>query len=389
MPILPIICILSGHTIYSFIHSTNISSPKEQEQEDDSTNENDIHNSNITNTLTQQQDPCFSYKKYTMIPATSRGRTRLVILILILSNYPHLYFLSMIHQRAGLDANHAIASLIHDHLNNRISSSNNTTNPNMEKTTTISKTNHSYFSLSSSSSSSSLSFPEFHVHYLMGCHSAPVYSHMHVPSVRIHAWTLDCSPKCRLLEHMNGNHDNDNASNGDHNTRHPTIVCESNKFLSYPTKFVSDCYSLVVNNVTTSNNSHCNNYSDNSVGNDNRNMTCHHNDDHDYDHGTSLVGYGKDDEKRDIPDFLLMFESQLNSNGGTMRKILEEDMKLVEYSKFPHLIRGIRLLNTNTNHGVSAGNSGGSMNLLRYFTSKIDIDMEHLVLYMKTKSDME
>ena len=61
------------------------------------------------------------------------------------------------------------------------------------------------------------------VHYLMGCHSTPLYSHLHVPSARIYAWTLDCSPKCRAS---------------------PDVGCESEHFSKDPARFVDTVYSL-------------------------------------------------------------------------------------------------------------------------------------------------
>lgn len=59
------------------------------------------------------------------------------------------------------------------------------------------------------------------VHYLMGCHSTPAYSHLHVPGVRFDAWHLDCSPSCRASS---------------------TIVCESQRFLDDPGAFVRASY---------------------------------------------------------------------------------------------------------------------------------------------------
>ena len=41
----------------------------------------------------------------------------------------------------------------------------------------------------------------YSVHYLMGCHSTPLLSHMHVPVVNFDTWHLDCSPKCRSDPH--------------------------------------------------------------------------------------------------------------------------------------------------------------------------------------------
>ena len=61
------------------------------------------------------------------------------------------------------------------------------------------------------------------IHYLMGCHSTPLYSHLHVPSILVDAWTLDCSPDCRAS---------------------PDMDCESDLFYQDPARFVDTVYSL-------------------------------------------------------------------------------------------------------------------------------------------------
>ncbi len=62
---------------------------------------------------------------------------------------------------------------------------------------------------------------EYSVHYLTGCHSAPLYSHLHIPNVRVSAWHLDCSPDCRS---------------------HQGKVCESDAFLNDPLGFAVSAY---------------------------------------------------------------------------------------------------------------------------------------------------
>lgn len=61
------------------------------------------------------------------------------------------------------------------------------------------------------------------IHYLMGCHSTPLYSHLHVPSVLVDAWTLDCSPECRASTN---------------------VGCESDLFSNDPGRFVDTVYRL-------------------------------------------------------------------------------------------------------------------------------------------------
>lgn len=59
------------------------------------------------------------------------------------------------------------------------------------------------------------------VHYLLGCHSTPLLSHLHKPPIRFDTWTLDCSPECRS------------------NTK---AQCESDKFAENPEKFAEATY---------------------------------------------------------------------------------------------------------------------------------------------------
>mmetsp|Transcript_310 Transcript_310/g.449 ORF Transcript_310/g.449 Transcript_310/m.449 type:complete len:598 (+) Transcript_310:130-1923(+) len=59
------------------------------------------------------------------------------------------------------------------------------------------------------------------VHYLMGCHSTPLYSHLHVPGIRVEAWYLDCSPTCRSST---------------------ILLCESEQFSIDPVSFIENAY---------------------------------------------------------------------------------------------------------------------------------------------------
>ena len=62
---------------------------------------------------------------------------------------------------------------------------------------------------------------DYTIHYLMGCHSTPLSSHLHTPNIKFETWTLDCSPQCRA---------------------DPKHDCESDRFLKDPVKFVEDEY---------------------------------------------------------------------------------------------------------------------------------------------------
>jgi len=119
-----------------------------------------------------------------------------IISFLLALNFPHLYFLSSVHQRASIDINRQIADRIGHAIKTSWADSDQV----------------------------------FYVHYLMSCHSTPLYSHLHVPvnmsdgtkrASSIMAWTLDCSPECR---------------------KDSTISCESDEFLNNPSRFMERSY---------------------------------------------------------------------------------------------------------------------------------------------------
>lgn len=61
----------------------------------------------------------------------------------------------------------------------------------------------------------------YSIHYLMGCHSTPLLSHLHSPPIKFEPWALDCSPSCRA---------------------DPKLECESDLFARDPGKFMEDSY---------------------------------------------------------------------------------------------------------------------------------------------------
>ena len=85
-------------------------------------------------------------------------RCKLLFNGLLVSNFPHLIYLSMIHQRGPIALNQFLSARMEE------------------------------------------SARSYSVHYLMGCHSAPVYSHLHIPSSNVTVLHLDCSPACRSDE---------------------------------------------------------------------------------------------------------------------------------------------------------------------------------------------
>jgi GPI mannosyltransferase 3 len=61
----------------------------------------------------------------------------------------------------------------------------------------------------------------YRIHYLMGCHSTPLLSHLHTVPIRFDPWFLDCGPVCRA---------------------DPNVECESNVFARDPHGFIERVY---------------------------------------------------------------------------------------------------------------------------------------------------
>jgi hypothetical protein len=99
--------------------------------------------------------------------------------VAVLANLIPVLYLGLFHQRAPIDVNRAIVDIV----------------KHEPQTYTI--------------------------HYLMGCHSTPLLSHLHAPPVKFETWTLDCSPACRS---------------------NPKVVCESDLFSGNPGQFMEDTY---------------------------------------------------------------------------------------------------------------------------------------------------
>eukprot|EP00536_Pseudo-nitzschia_multiseries_P001965 jgi/Psemu1/182555/e_gw1.26.206.1 len=92
-------------------------------------------------------------------------------------------YLGLVHQRAPIDVNRAILSAAHA----------TQTSP----------------------------LDPIEVHYLMGCHSTPLLSHLHAPPTKFLPWYLDCSPNCRA---------------------DPATDCESDTFSKDPDGFLQRTY---------------------------------------------------------------------------------------------------------------------------------------------------
>lgn len=130
------------------------------------------------------------------------SRQRFLIVSSLIMNYPHLYYLCRFHQPASIDVNKYISTyILQEHAERQ---------------------NLSLTQLKASTK-------QYQVHYLLGCHSTPLYSHLHIrPSnmkdqITINTWTLDCSPDCRS---------------------DPDRICESDAFLSNPLQFIDEYCNL-------------------------------------------------------------------------------------------------------------------------------------------------
>jgi hypothetical protein len=177
---------------------------------------------------------------------TARYRRLLLVFLLIIPNLVAILYLGTFHQGAPIQINQRIRQLL----------------------TNTGKRDERYS-----------------VHYLMGCHSTPLYSHLHVPSVRIDAWTLDCSPKCR-------------ASLSE--------VCESDLFYRDPKQFVENVYNLA----------------------ESKEGTCTSND---------QQGYCSFPAKQ-VPDLLVVYSAEAIVLKGKL-----ESMGLVQVDRFAHGINGLRV----------------------------------------------
>lgn len=125
------------------------------------------------------------------------------------------------------------------------------------------------------------------VHYLMGCHSTPLLSHLHNPTYLFQPWYLDCSPSCRA---------------------DPDVSCESERFLNDPETFVKEVYGIECVNGDVE-------------------MTCAL--------SSKDVSYTNN---RSIPDFVVA-----NSNDILKIKSQLDLMKMKEIGRFANGINGIKV----------------------------------------------
>mmetsp|Transcript_13651 Transcript_13651/g.29149 ORF Transcript_13651/g.29149 Transcript_13651/m.29149 type:complete len:830 (+) Transcript_13651:248-2737(+) len=228
----------------------------------------------------------------------SRGklsaRSKGLFLVMIMLNYPHLLYLGMIHQRGPIAVNRYLTSVISERVQRNITG----------------RTSQS-------------------IHYLMGCHSTPLYSHLHIPEVKISAWYLDCSPDCRSSSEE---------------------ICESDAFLNDPLGFVKATYDHLPDGVCV----------DSSDGN-----TCHR----DYDHQASLSK---------LPTFLVVMQNE----AATISSLIE-DWGMEHLGSIRHSISSLSRHNRhNHEYCLTSVEDGRAIchNPITFF-SLIDVHFEHIEIY--------
>jgi GPI mannosyltransferase 3 len=208
---------------------------------------------------------------------------KLILTILVLLNYPHLLYLGIIHQRGPVAVNQYIAS-------------------------TIQK-----------SSDRNGESQQFAIHYLMGCHSTPMYSHLHLPNVRIQAWYLDCSPDCRSK---------------------PEIECESDAFSRDPFSFVESTY------VAISIDGSC-------IEVDSVDDSC----------------MDKNNDVKEPPSFLVVMQDDAKH----IENVLREKLQMSHLASIRHTIKSVAL------HDSSANHDDTTITLF----SMIDIHFDHIEVFIK------
>ena len=165
-----------------------------------------------------------------------------------------ILYLGLVHQRAPIDVNRAILKVV------AAAAAGNTNPPP----------------------------GDIQVHYLMGCHSTPLLSHLHDPPTKFVPWFLDCSPKCRA---------------------DPAIDCESDAFSKDPEDFMKRTYFE---------------YDQGNETNEDGTCTAANN-------GSGII------QSRSIPDFVVCYSNDIQE----MKHQLES-MGMQEIGRFVNGVNGIR-----------------------------------------------
>ena len=180
-----------------------------------------------------------------LVKNVGTSRKKQLVIACAVPNLVAILYLGLFHQRAPIEVNRAILK--------SVSAATNPTSDTVQ------------------------------IHYLMGCHSTPLLSHLHDPPTRFEPWYLDCSPECR---------------------KNPNIDCESDEFSKDPNSFVLQTY-------------YCND------GGENDDQTC-------------SVNEASAGNVRSIPDFIVCYSHDLQKMESRLAM-----MGMKEIGRFVHGIDGI------------------------------------------------
>jgi phosphatidylinositol glycan class B len=212
-----------------------------------------------------------------------------------------ILYLGLFHQRAPVDVNRAILKAVAGtHRNN-----NNNNKP----------------------------AADIRVHYLMGCHSTPLLSHLHDPPTKFVPWFLDCSPKCRA---------------------NPDIDCESVAFSNDPGEFMKQTYNFECTATTEEGDQDGTSCAASSTS----------------DNDSNIMG------SRTFPDYVVCYSNDIIE----MRAHLEL-MGMKEIGRFVHGINGIRIGNL-----LTLGDEGFSNNdftKIGIFRDSLVVSVEEMILFQK------
>ena len=162
----------------------------------------------------------------------------------------------------------------------------------------------------------------FQLHYLMGCHSTPLLSHLHAPPLTFEPWYLDCSPECRA---------------------DPELVCESDAFSKNPRHFLQQTYAF----------------------------ECFENDGND-----ESCSATKENSGRAIPDFIVCNAADLSEMSGSLR-----GMGMIEVGRFVNGINGIQLGNYLTIGDENLDNHDFSK--INIYQDFVRMSLDEIVLFHK------
>jgi hypothetical protein len=204
-------------------------------------------------------------------------------------NFVAVLYLGLLHQRAPIDINQAILNHVAALVSNKVIAPQQS----------------------------------IQIHYLMGCHSTPLMSHLHAPPSQVGTWFLDCSPSCRA---------------------NPGVDCESEAFMKSPRTFMEQAYHL--------------------CSEQEEDETC--------------AATKELLPARAFPDFLVCNAENLSE----MKKTLETAMKMKEIGRYIHGINGGQFGNHMT---FGADNfSNESFSRLYLFRGLVGISLDEMVLFSRS-----